>query len=958
MSRFALIFATLWSCLAAAPASGADPVGHWTLDEASGAAANDSSAAANHGVLQQTQGAWGTGVHAGAGLFPGKDHVILVPDSPSLSPTSEITIAAWLRPNRQDTQYVVKKADHNDIDGYELSLSSSTGTAFVRFNQATAANTYKIPSTSLYPSDGSTWLHLAASFDGQDIRLYVNGVLENSASAPDLVLFDNDVPLAIGSEHTGKRPFDGAIDDVQIFDTALSASDIASVMNGLPSGPDTDGDGVSDASDAFSADPTEWSDADGDGVGDNADLDDDNDAMPDTWETSYSFDPNDPSDAALDSDGDGATNGAEYLAGTDPRDNPSSLEVGSWSLDGGAGNLAFDGSGLGNDGVFLGAPFWVTGIHGTALNFDGDTDRVLIADDDTLDLDVAITIAAWIRSSRDGTQYIVKKGRHNKVGGYELALSSSANTAFVRFNQVSAKNTYKILATTPYPQDGVTWMHLAATFDGADIRIYVNGVLENTQPAPGLVIATNALDLVIGGQDNDKGPFKGSIDDVRLYDFALTDEEVGLVMAGLPLIVDADGDGFADELDAFPADPTEWGDTDGDGNGDNADPDDDDDGMPDAWETPYGFDPLDPADASQDADSDGVSNLDEYTAGTHPWDSDRDGMPNRWENAYAFDPMDPADAALDADADGISNLDEYTADSHPRDSDGDGVGDAQDLFPLDPGEWADADGDGSGDNADLDDDSDGMPDLWEILYGLHPRDASDAAGDNDADRVSNLDEYLQGSDPREHNGYTEVGIWSFDEAGGGVVSDASGLANDGTLGGTASFVPGRFGNAIDLGSSGDYVSVPHHESLDVSDEMTIAAWIRATESATQFIVRKADYRNVDGFELSLSGSANTAFVRFNQDTAGNTHKVYAVTPYPVDGSWMHVAASFDRADIRVYVNGVLETVAPAPGLVIHTNTLPLLIGAELDGSRAFSGAIDDVRLYDRALTDAEMLLIH
>ena len=93
------------------------------------------------------------------------------------------------------------------------------------------------------------------------------------------------------------------------------------------------------------------------------------------------------------------------------------------------------------------------------------------------------------------------------------------------------------------------------------------------------MIATNALDLVIGGQDNDKGPFKGSIDDVRLYDFALTDEEVGLVMAGLPLIVDADGDGFADELDAFPADPTEWGDTDGDGNGDNADPDDDDDGI-------------------------------------------------------------------------------------------------------------------------------------------------------------------------------------------------------------------------------------------------------------------------------------------------------------------------------------------------------------------------------------------
>ena len=80
---------------------------------------------------------------------------------------------------------------------------------------------------------------------------------------------------------------------------------------------------------------------------------------------------------------------------------------------------------------------------------------------------------------------------------------------------------------------------------------------------------------------------------------------------------DSDNDGVPDDHDAFPSDPTETTDTDSDGIGNNADPDDDNDQMPDAWEIQYGLDPL-VDDAAEDADLDGISNLDEFLNDSDP----------------------------------------------------------------------------------------------------------------------------------------------------------------------------------------------------------------------------------------------------------------------------------------------------------------------------------------------------
>jgi hypothetical protein len=214
-----------WASTVADPKT---PLAHWKLDEASGTTAVDSEGGHDGTLINGP--VWTLGQIDGALGFDGNNDHVVVADAPSLDISNKITLSAWVKPGKTDTQYVIRKAQYSSTDGYELSLSS-TGKSFFRLNQASSGDTYRIDSTSLYPNDGVSWMHIAGTYDGAVLRLYINGVEEASLNAI-VGIGTNATDLSIGAQADGSGVIEGAIDDVKLFQDALTAEEVAALASG------------------------------------------------------------------------------------------------------------------------------------------------------------------------------------------------------------------------------------------------------------------------------------------------------------------------------------------------------------------------------------------------------------------------------------------------------------------------------------------------------------------------------------------------------------------------------------------------------------------------------------------------------------------------------------------------------------------------------------------------------
>jgi hypothetical protein len=514
---------------------------------------------------------------------------------------------------------------------------------------------------------------------------------------------------------------------------------------------DTDGDGVPDGAEVA------WNvDADLDGHVNANDTDSDNDGMPDGWETAHHFNMVDPTDAALDRDGDGLSNRGEFQHATDPN-NPDS--EGDRLLDGEEVNT-YHTDPLYWDTDRDGMPDYFETQH--SLNPLSPGDASTDADGDSFDINSdGVPEQAWPN---------LAEYRYGRPATYNEASTGpwllGTNPQDLDSDDDGAPDGYEVYyGTNPVlPADGNSdWDK-----DGLN---FTDEVRHGTSPndpdtdGDGLCDGGRAANCHYPGLVGNPGNQPGERD-----------------YGSTPWMTDSDGDGIPDGQEAVLWDPGASGqaqDVDGDLLNGLIDSDSDNDGLSDGVErdvrhtdmrladtdkdqlkdgeeiTDYGTDPLDSdtdndglLDGAEvavhhtrplvaDTDGDGLSDgMEVNTYSTDPLstDTDQDGLPDAWEILMGTQAR-VSDASQDPDADNLSNAYEYAINTNPRNSDSDG---------------------------------DGLPDEYEDKYDLDPV-HNTASSDADSDGYSNLSEYTAKTDPR---------AWDTDGDGLGDGAEVNTFATD------------------------------------------------------------------------------------------------------------------------------------------------------------------------------------
>ena len=449
-----VIVATM--CLVVLPPVSADGpsgmVGYWKFDEGIGSTAYDETTNANDGTL--SGGKFGNALE-----FDGVDDKVDFGDIDEMDGLSALTISLWVKPDSlSDLKSLVSKYSRTH-GGWiiETSFSAAGGSNDLIFAPTDIAG-HDWGHTSEDVLSVGVWTHVVMVYDGSGasnadkLKGYIDG---NSKT----LTFNDDIPSSLPSTtdpvYIGAcidigRYFDGIIDEVGIWNRALSSSEVQQLFQGT--------------------------------------FDDDTGLI--------SF----------------------------------------WHFDESFGTEVFDETTNDNDGVIHYAtwagPMWATGQVGKALSFDGVDDYVEVPDSSSLDITNAITIEAWfynygnIDPQMRWQRIIHKNYRKN----YEMWIDSS--TRLLQFRIGSGVGTTADTLSSGTTIQFNEWYHVAAVYDGSNMYLYLNGGLSNSKSTsiPSLGITTDPV--IIGNVGNDisafnyNRPFNGKIDEVAIYDTALSADEI------------------------------------------------------------------------------------------------------------------------------------------------------------------------------------------------------------------------------------------------------------------------------------------------------------------------------------------------------------------------------------------------------------------------------------------------
>jgi len=214
--------------------------------------------------------------------------------------------------------------------------------------------------------------------------------------------------------------------------------------------------------------------------------------------------------------------------------------VGHWTLDEGTGTVAHDSSGNGNDGTFVNEPTWIPGANGGALEFHGlgapggGGDYIDCGNDASLDITGPTSMALWIRPDADdpegqGTETAPMAKAMSGMSpswSYQVRYGWGSSQPYMAFTFNTSPRAWAYVGQNLERNE---WCHIACTFDGTTLTTYLNG--EPTESTPMGPITSSQTPVLIGS-DGWGCDWIGAIDDIRIYDHALSEPELLGTMAG------------------------------------------------------------------------------------------------------------------------------------------------------------------------------------------------------------------------------------------------------------------------------------------------------------------------------------------------------------------------------------------------------------------------------------------
>ena len=194
--------------------------------------------------------------------------------------------------------------------------------------------------------------------------------------------------------------------------------------------------------------------------------------------------------------------------------------------------------------------------------------------------------------------------------------------------------------------------------------------------------------------------------------------------------------------------------------------------------------------------------------------------------------------------------------------------------------------------------------------------------------------------------------YTFDTEDKESITDLSGNGNDAKIDGNPKWVAGKLGEALEFKIEGDKLTVPDSDSLK-PEEMTVALWVNWTgDELPAKPIQKYTYQQ-GGFVFKMEG-VETNMLLYDENAQAH---MYRAIPIPVPGEWTHLAVTFGNDVQKGYVNGIAARSGGGAemawvGPIGHMD-VPMIIGAH--SGNVYTGLIDDVAMYSRALSEEEVL---